>query len=261
MDKKRRVINPPLSGWLGGKSRLARAVIERIPPHVCYVEPFAGAAWVLFKKEPSRAEVLNDISRDIANLYRAVRHHPDELARQFAFSLASREEFERLKATPPDVLTDIQRAARFLYLQKRAFGGKVEGASFGTAASGPPAGTAEALMGIIAAGAKRLDRVIIENLPYADCIRRYDRPRTFFYLDPPYFGCENDYGKGLFGRSDFAALAGLLAGIKGKFLMSLNDRPEVRETFAAFRLEEVKTTYTCGNNNKTPAQELFISNY
>ena len=69
----------------------------------------------------------------------------------------------------------------------------------------------------------RLCRVYIVNKPYDDIIRRYNRPATFFYIDPPYYNCENDYGKGIFDRSDFSGLASLLSGISGKFIMSINN--------------------------------------
>ena len=102
----------------------------------------------------------------------------------------------------------------------------------------------------------------MECLPYAELIRRYDRPGTFFYIDPPYWDCEDYYGPGIFSRDDFTALAKQLAGIQGRFLLSLNDTPGVRETFAAFAFEEVGTRYTTSNvSNNTPAGELLIRNY
>ena len=106
----------------------------------------------------------------------------------------------------------------------------------------------------------RLARVTIENLPYQEFIARYDRPATLFYLDPPYWGCEGIYGRDLFGRADFAALAELLGGLKGSFMMSLNDRAEVRRAFRNFTIEPIETTYTAsrsGGNRK--AKELLIT--
>ena len=88
-------------------------------------------------------------------------------------------------------------------------------------------------------------------------IRRYDTPETLFYLDPPYWGCEGDYGADLFGRDQFAVLAAVLASLKGRFLLSLNDRPEVRETFGRFHLEAVKTTYSLQGGGQT-AGEVII---
>lgn len=88
----------------------------------------------------------------------------------------------------------------------------------------------------------RLARTYVECLPYHEVIKRYDKPETVFYIDPPYWDCEGYYGKGIFSREDFAVLAGLLAGIKGKFILSLNDTPGVRETFAASPLKLRRST-------------------
>ena len=111
----------PLS-YIGGKTRLASRIIDRIPEHLAYVEPFAGGAQVFFHKEPSKIEVLNDLDGEVVNLYRICQSHHEELIRYMRFMLLSREWFERLQKTPPAMLTDIQRAARYLYLQKVAFG-------------------------------------------------------------------------------------------------------------------------------------------
>jgi len=107
----------------------------------------------------------------------------------------------------------------------------------------------------------RLAGVMIECLPFADFIERYDRPDCLFYLDPPYFGGENDYGKGMFSRADFEKIAETLRGLKGMFLLSINDTPEIRRTFAGFDIEEVATTYTVGDADRgEPRAELIVSN-
>lgn len=102
------------------------------------MEVFAGGASVFFNKEPSKTEVINDLDKDLVTVYRAIKHHPEELYRQFKFSLVSRAEFEREKKVDPDTLTDIQRAARYLYLQKSSFGGHITGRTFGTSTTGRP---------------------------------------------------------------------------------------------------------------------------
>ncbi|ECW2126844.1 DNA adenine methylase, partial [Salmonella enterica subsp. enterica serovar Poano] len=121
----------PIVPWIGGKRRLAKHILPLFPEHTCYVEPFCGAAALFFLKKPSKVEVINDINGDLMNLYRVVKHHPDEFLRQFEWSLVSREEYDRLKSTPAETLTDIQRAARFYYLQRQAFGGRVADYTFG----------------------------------------------------------------------------------------------------------------------------------
>ena len=99
-------------------------------------------------------------------------------------------------------------------------------------------------------------------LDFADFICRVDRPDTLFYLDPPYWGCEGDYGKLLFSRERFEDLATVLGALKGRFILSLNDVQGVRETFAGFRFQEVKTTYTIGSGSAQPERaEVLISNW
>ena len=108
---------------------------------------------------------------------------------------------------------------------------------------------------------RRLAMVTIEHLPYADLIARYDRPATFFYIDPPYWDCEDFYGKGIFAKGDFADLAVQLGGIQGQFLMSINETPQIRDIFGAFRIDAVTTSYSIANSKNQPARELLIRNY
>ena len=105
--------------------------------------------------------------------------------------------------------------------------------------------------------------VVIENLPYQELIPRYDRSETLFYLDPPYWGCEGVYGAELFSRDEFTRLADLLRGIRGRFILSLNDHPGVRQCFAGCDMEVVETTYAMGYRTGKETQrvrELLISN-
>jgi DNA adenine methylase len=141
-----------------------------------------------------------------------------------------------------------------------AFGGKVSGRTFGVSASAPARFDVSKIEPMLADIHDRLQSVVIERLPYSDFIRRYDREGALFYLDPPYWACETDYGPDVFTREDFAALADQLAGIKGKFLMSLNDNEGVRETFGRFIVTPIDTTYTIGTASRS-AREILISNF
>lgn len=125
-------------GWVGGKSQLTSTILPLIPEHKHYVEVFAGAAWLLFRKPPSHSEIINDINGDLVCLYRVIQNHLDEFVRYFRWALISREEFERLKTVPPETLTDIQRSARFYFLVRNAFGAKITHPSFGIAATHKP---------------------------------------------------------------------------------------------------------------------------
>lgn len=247
--------------WLGGKSRLADQIIERMPAHQTYCEVFAGAAWVLFKKPESKVEIINDINRELTNLYRVVKHHLGELCAQFRWMLVARDEFDRFMQTPADTLTDIQRAARFFYLAKTSFGAKVHKPTFGIAATQGPRLNLLRIEEELSDAHVRLARVFIENRPYDQVIERFDKPGTLFYLDPPYWGNERDYGEGLFSRDDFGRLAAILGRLKGKFILSLNDTPGVRETFDGFRIEAVKTRYSVSALANQQVDEVIITNF
>ncbi|MEE4451468.1 DNA adenine methylase [Novosphingobium resinovorum] len=253
----------PVAGYIGGKRNLSKrvcAIIERTP-HTSYAEPFVGMGGIfLRRKTRPRAEAINDISGDVVTLFRCLAEHYPYLVDMLRFRVASRAEFQRLLGQDPDRLTDLQRAVRFLYVQRLAFGGKVSGRTFGVDASSPARFDVGKLEPMLADLHDRLQSVVIERLPYADFIRRYDRDGALFYLDPPYWACETDYGADVFTRADFAALADQLAGIKGKFLMSLNDNAGVRETFGRFVIDAIDTTYTVGAESR-PAREVLISNY
>ncbi len=251
----------PLAGWMGGKRQLAGRIIAAMPEHECYVEAFAGAAWVFFSKPESRVEVLNDINREVVTLYRVAQHHLEEFVRYFKWALVSRDEFSRLKACDPDTLTDIQRAARFYYLQQSCFGGRIHRPAFGYGTTHPPRLNLLRIEEDLSAAHLRLARTYLECLPYGEVIRRYDKPVTFFYLDPPYLGCEDYYGQGIFGREDFEALAAQLSNLSGKFLLSLNDSPEIRKVFSAFEIESVTVNYSCTNGPNLKAREVLVRNF
>lgn len=256
----------PVAPWLGGKRNLASRIIRILDatPHATYAEPFVGMGGIFLRRRMrARAEVINDLGRDIANLFRILQRHYPQFLDVLKFQLTTRAEFLRLVDTNPTTLTDLERAARFLYLQRTAFGGKVSGRNFGVSKDRPARFNLSTLEPMLEDVHSRLSGVVIECLDWAEFIPRYDGPGTLFYLDPPYFGCEDDYGKAMFERTDFERLAACLRAIQGRFIMSLNDVPQVRETFAGLAMAEVKTTYTIAPSARRQPEraELLISNF
>jgi DNA adenine methylase len=245
--------------YIGGKNRLAAKIITLFPEHTAYVEAFAGGAQVLFRKEPSKVEVLNDLDYEVVNFYRCCQSHFEELVRYLKFTVASRKWFEILNATDPATLTDIQRAARFLYLQKNCFGGLVVKQHFHYGVTQPSNFNPERIPHAIEETHKRLARVQIESLPYEEVVKKYDRPTTLFYLDPPYW--DRKLYKFNFKEENFRAMAELLSAIKGKFILSLDDHPKVREVFSAFRMERTEIHYTAQRQSGAKFGELLIMNY
>ncbi len=248
--------------WVGGKKALREEIVARFPlEYKRYIEVFGGGGWVLFHKDPRNDfEVYNDFNGNLVNLYRCVREHPKELIEELRFILNSRQEFEymrymlRSKADLPDV----RRAAYFYALIRYSYASSVD--SFG---SQPHSMWRN--FPLITAAAKRLQNVVIENKDCCKLIDQYDRPDSFFYCDPPYYETEAYYEGGGFGRDDHGRLADRLCAIQGKFLLSYNDCPQIRQLYdrpgifieGTTRLSNIAQRFTAG----AQFPELFISNY
>lgn len=252
----------PVAAWLGGKKALHQKIIDviNVIPHQTYVEPFVGMGGVFLRRQwKPRLEVMNDLNGEITNLFRILQRHYPQFMEVMRFQISSRREFDRLRKCDPATLTDLERAARFLFLQRLAFGGQVNGV-FGVAKDSTPRFSLTKLEPLLDAAHSRLDGVVFENLDWTDVVRRYDGPASLFYLDPPYWGGEDDYGKDMFSNDQFALMADTFAKIEGAFVLSINDRPEVRELFAAFEFKEVSLKYTASAGAAMDAKELIISN-
>lgn len=251
----------PPAKWIGGKRVLAPRLVKMIAeiPHQLYAEPFVGMGGVFFRRRSApKAEVINDRNGEVVNLFRILQRHYPQFMDTLKYQISSRREFDRLKACDPATLTDLERAARFIYLQKLAFGGTVARQNFAIDRSNPGRFNLTRLAPLLEDVHERLAGVLIENLDWLEFINRYDRPGTLFYLDPPYFGSEGDYGKALFGRDQFAAMAERLAAIKGRFILSINDVPEIRKLFSGCQIQPVELTYSIAGGSGTSAKELII---
>lgn len=252
----------PAAPYLGGKRVLAKTIIRRVneTPHDGYAEAFVGMGGVFLRRNMQpRFEAINDISGDVANLFRILQRHYPQFMETLRFQVTSRREYERLVKTDPTTLTDLERASRFLYLQRLAFGGKVSGRNFGVDKTQGARFNLLKLAPLLEDIHERLAGVVIEQLGWRSFIERYDRPGMLFYLDPPYWGGENDYGKNVFSRGDYAEMAEVLGSLKGCFILSLNAVPGVFETFSRFRIDEVDCTYSVAAGASKAVKEVIIS--
>lgn len=264
-----KMINSPIR-WVGGKSRLRKDIIPLIPEHSCYVEPFAGGAWVLFGKKPSPVEVLNDIDQELINFFRVLKNQPESLIQSFEWELVSRAEFERLAQCDPLTLSEVERAHRFYYILMAGWGGELDYPRFQTSIS--DGGHGNRLIGALKHLRQRLQpvherlrTVIIENLTWEECLDRYDRPKTFMYLDPPYpqNGCNYKYN--MQDWADHKRLAIRLAEAKCKWLLSSYDVPEMRQMYAGYDIIPIQS-YSGMNSKKNGServlnQEVVIANF
>ena len=247
--------------WVGGKKALREAIVVRLD-HRCdrYVEVFGGGGWVLFHKNPSKFEVYNDFNPNLANLYRCVRDHSDELCEELRYTLNSRTDFEYIRNVlhTKTEIPDIKRAAYFYQLIRYSYASGLD--SFGAQPH-----SMWRNFPLIYEAAKRLQSVIVENKDFERLIAQYDRPNTIFYLDPPYYETEDYYEDVGFTEKDHERLCNALMGISGKFLLSYNDCPEIRQLYSqpgimiesTTRLSNIAQRYAAGKQYP----ELLISNY
>lgn len=246
-------------GWIGGKRLLRKVICEQFPKNTeKYVEPFGGAAWVLFFKDKhADCEVYNDINSNLVNLFRCVKYHPDELTREMEYLPNSREIFNGFRNKDRSGMTDIQRAAEFLYLIKISYGSKLRTYGARPRRVNCPDGFSDV--------AERLSNVIIENKSFNAVIKQYDGTGTLFYCDPPYYGTEGYYEENgyKFGKNEHEVLRNELSRIKGKFILSYNDCPEIRELYLAFTIETTQRQNNLASRHGADKiyRELIIKNY
>ena len=248
--------------WVGGKKALRDEILARFPRNYKrYIEVFGGAGWVLFHKPPGNDfEVFNDFNGNLVNLYRCVREQPKALRDELRYMLNSRLDFEYMKGMlhSQAVLPDVRRAAYYYALIRYSY-------AAGTSTFGSQPHAMWNNFPLIESAAGRLQKVVIENKDCVKLIRQYDRPESFFYCDPPYYNADQYYEAVSTDGFDHTGLADALLGIKGKFLLSYNDCPEIRALYARpgiviegiSRLSNIAQRYE--NGKQYP--ELLISNY
>jgi DNA adenine methylase len=263
------MLNSPFK-WVGGKSRLRKPIIDLLPEHTCYVEPFAGAAWVLFGKPPSEVEILNDLDQELVTFFRVVKEKPEELIASFEWELVSRAEFERLASLDSSQLTDVQRAHRFYYLIMAGWGGELNYPRFQTSIT--DGGHGNRLIGALKTLRERLQpiherlrTVIIENLDWRNCIDRYDRPGTVMYIDPPYPGNGCNYAHNMRDWDQHQELADRLKATECKWILSSYDIPGIREMFSEYYIISVQSASGMrvkkNDTSRVLNKEVLITNY
>lgn len=260
--KTEKMLRSPLT-WLGGKSLLRGKIISRLPNGIkTWVEVFCGASWVTFGKIPSPYEVLNDIDSMLVNFYEVVSDDSlcEELIQELEHVLISRELFEKYQKTLKNKgLSPVKKASMFYYVIKNSFGGM--GKYFGVDPLNKPGLNVKEVRRLFLETQQRLAWVRIENLDFRECIKRYDRKYTFFYLDPPYHTPTSRSYCSFFIDHDYRDLKCILDHIEGRFLLSINDCPFIRDLFSAYTIEEIETRYSVMSNGNKKVSELLIRNY
>jgi DNA adenine methylase len=231
----------------GGKGRMLKHLLPIIDgtPHRVYVEPCCGGAAVLLAKRPSHHEVINDTDGELINLYRQVKHHLPAVIRELRFSVDSRALYRETKGSPH--ATEIQRAAAYAYRNIYGFGG--DSHNYGIQRLGFR--SARGILRRIAAFNRRLDRVTVENLDWERCARLYDCPGALHFIDPPYTTSNSLTVYKGWTDADVKRLRDVLTGLKGKWIVTLNDTPVNRRIFSGCSFTPVSTKALITNKDNS----------
>jgi len=246
-------------GSPAGKKRLADRLVAMLPAHKTYVEPFAGSGAVLFAKEPSAVEVINDADPEIAEAYRLVKKlTPVELERLKKLPWTGDEKtFKGLLDEQPS--DDVERLHRFLYLTHFSYG-KMRGRSYSPSVDGVEART----IARIEQFGPRLKRVKVYGGDYEKVVRKYDSKDTVFFLDPPYPGYNVDVGESEFDEERFFDL---LKSLKGRFLITYGIRGKFpamvkNSEFWSKRIRTPRTIASMrGVGGSSVLTQLLVANY
>lgn len=229
MSVHRSLLSAPFSVY-GGKKYLAAKIVPMIPAHTTYVEPFAGAASVLFSKPRSPEEVLGDIDVDKVRALTFIRDHSD-VDRQRLLGKSwdrSKKTFLRLQKSQPT--NPVDWMYRQLYLRWNSFGCRGDSWAYNNAA----AGWSFYLRCRLPAYRERLKGVSIREASWTQTVFENDTPETFFYLDPPYIGTANKDAVH-FNEVSAQDLLAVLSRLKGKWLMSNSAHPSLATAFRNYR--------------------------
>jgi DNA adenine methylase len=250
----------------GGKSRLVKYIKELFPrDHKFYAEVFGGAAWILLNKKPSLIEVFNDVDGNVVNLFRIIRDFPGEFINRFRYDIVARETFDEYKNIDLHLLDSFDRAVKFYYVYCNSFSADMSTFMKRDKITNPNRFNSR-LPEIVEKFTARMENVVIENLDFREFFNKYNGKEWLFYLDPPYYGVEG-YEEP-FNEQEHKDLAYILSNnFEGKFILSYNDIPEIRNLYSQFQIEVLDIIYQAANRPKVSKDlsgkktELVITNF
>ena len=261
-------MNSPIK-WVGGKRNLRKELVSIMPKHTQYCEVFAGALWVMLEKPQSKLEIVNDINDDLINFYKIIqdKNKCEELINKLYFLPKSREIFDEfdIKIKKKDYKDEVDHALMFYYLLKLVFGGRFDRVkkSFAIPNDGRKNINYEKFPEEFLELHERLKDVYIEKQDYKYILDKYDRKDGLFFLDPPYLDTsEHNYGVN-FNLDEYKILNDKLHNLKGTFILTCNDKPELRELFKEFNIKDNEVHYSVSGTSDAckKYKELIITNY
>ncbi len=246
---------------------MAQKILRQFPPHKVYVEVFGGAASVLIAKQPSQIEVYNDSNGLLVNLFETIRNKPTEFLERTKGIVYSRLLYETWRKEITQAPPGVDTAVKTLYCLLTCFIGDVtKGWAFQkTNNDGGPSRWLNVQDRVLMLTA-RFRHVAIDHLDFRDCIKNWDSRETFFFLDPPYLTSKSHgwYGNN-FKLDDHEDLAKILASVKAKWLLTLDDAPELRRLYNRYSIRRISSKLSSEKVEKGERRvdlaQIIVSNY
>ncbi len=237
---------------MGGKDKIKKKIVNLFPDNyenMIYIEPFVGGGSVFLEKEPSKIEVINDLDKNIANLYRGFKKYKFEDIKKSVDGHYTEEEFKRIRDNIPK--NDFDKFIRIFFLMRKSYYNQMK--SFQSKRPNINLGNRENIY-------DRMKKVKIFNTDYKNIIKKYNTENTLLYLDPPYEGSSKEHYENY--NMDYNELKDILDDFKGKFLLSINDSSNIRKLFKDYNISTITTQYFDHKTNKNKdVKELIIKNY
>lgn len=250
----------PMIRLIGSKGRVRKRLVSMMPTHRVYAEPFVGTGTVLLGKPPVNVEMVNDLNGEIANLLVVLRDQAKELSRMLERTPACQRIYNDLTKQAAEELDAVPRAFRYVYINRNCFlGAGGARSSFAISAKKPRAYDAVSLGRLAIQLQRRLSRVQIYEMGCIEFVKRTDHQEIFYFIDPPYPGCEHYYAAP-FSEQIQQSLAKALRNIKGRALVTLPDSAAVRDLYDfADDIQPIDVAYSVAKSARTVGKELAIA--
>ena len=256
---KKKMVSP--LRWIGGKSRMVKYILPMIPSHKVYVEPFGGAAWLMFAKEPSRVEVYNDLDSCLVDFFRILQDDLEfrKLEKKLKRTPYSRELFEEFRYSYIDETDRLERVYQWFVVLRQCFGAHVSGKhpTWGYGVSRPHGVGFHNVIEFLQESAERFKTIYIEHDSWDTVIERWDSEEAFFYVDPPYVTSTRQSGAYSHEMTDAGhmKLIELLKSAKAKCMLSGYNNEIYRDL--KWARYDVREGITCSLAGRTKATGLI----
>lgn len=254
--------------YYGGKTLMLPHLRPLVPPHTIYTETYLGGASMFFDKVAAKIEVINDINNVVVNFYEVLKTNYKSLKRLIDATLVSRYQHKKALSfiRNPKIASKVELAWAFWFVANMSFANKIGG---GLKTSTDPETSITRILQnkkerFTELLEKRIESVNIFCDHAPQVLKKYDRKKSFHFIDPPYLNSDQGHYKG-FTENDFVDLLETCNELKGKFMLT-NYKSQVLDDFLQstnwnYKEIEFNTMVNTNHKKRQGKVEVIITNY